>query len=267
MALTPEQRRVKIIEILKRHDFVDYTYLKDMFNVSEMTIRRDIEQLVKTGEAVRVYGGAKLQIERGYEASIQERLNTNHLEKQSLAEEAAKQINDGDVIALDGSTTALEVSKLIKDRKDLTVITNNISIAIELATSPDITTVLLGGFVRGSSLSLVGAMVEQTLASFYIDKAFISSKALNDKEGLTDITMEEGQAKQAMIDKANHVYVLVDHTKLGNLSFFQVLNIDEIDTVITDQVKPLTTEQTAIIHNLQANGIQVLIAKALKQLQ
>ncbi|SHF17136.1 transcriptional regulator, DeoR family [Seinonella peptonophila] len=260
MNLTPDQRRNKIIDILEQHDFVDFTYFGQYFNVSEMTIRRDIEYLERAGEVVRVYGGAKLRNDRGYEASIQERLKTNHKEKQVIAKQAAAQIFDGDVIALDGSTTALEVSKLIKDRKNLTVITNNISIAIELSTAVDIQTVLLGGFVRGSSLSLVGAMVEQSLGAFYIDKTFISSRALHYTEGLTDITVEEGEAKKAMVEKSNRVYVLVDHTKLDNLSFFHVIDREKIDVIITDQLVPFTQEQQQLIENFRTDGIEVMIS-------
>lgn len=260
MALTPDQRKKRIVEILKQHDNAEFSYLGKLFGVSEMTIRRDIEFLEKEGIVMRVYGGAKILSERGYEASIQERLNTNLQEKQAIAIEAAKYINDGDVIALDGSTTALEVSKQIKDRKNLTVITNNISISIELSTAPAIQTILLGGFVRQSSLSLVGEIVKQSLDAFYIDKAFISSKALHQIKGLTDFTVEEGEAKKAMINKSNQVYVLVDHTKLGEDSFFQVMRPEEIDTIITDQMKPLTVAQRECLESLQASGIKVIIS-------
>lgn len=261
MTRTPEQRRKEIIRILKEKDYANFAYLGELFQVSKMTIRRDIEFLEKKGIVDRIYGGVKLRSEPSYEATIQERLKTNQKEKQAIAKQAAKQIDDGDVIALDGSTTALEVSKAIKHRKNLTVITNNISIAIELSTTPDIQTVLLGGFVRDSSLSVVGATVEQSLRSFYIDKAFISSKALDDTAGLTDFTVAEGEAKQAMIKKSNQVYVLVDHTKLGKLSFFQVMNADQVDTIITDQVTPFTAEQKRCVQAFLEKGVNVIISE------
>lgn len=261
MARTPEQRRNEILRVLKEKDYADFGYLGELFQVSQMTIRRDIERLEKKGMVDRIYGGVKLRTEPSYEATIQERLKTNQREKQAIAKLAAQHIHNGDVIAFDGSTTAIEVSKAIKDRKNLTVITNNISIAIELSTAPDIQTVLLGGFVRNSSLSLVGAVVEQSLRSFYIDKAFISSKALDDEAGLTDFTVAEGEAKKALIQKSNQVYVMVDHTKLGKLSFFQVMNADQIDTIITDQVKPLTAEQKRCIQSFREKGVNVMISK------
>ncbi len=187
-------------------------------------------------------------------------MKSEQKEKMALATKAAELIEDGDVIAFDASTTALEVSKLIKEKKKLTVLTNNISISIELSDAPDITVILLGGVVRGKSLSLVGASIAKSLESIFIDKAFISSKALNHKEGLTDATIEEGEAKQAMIEKANQVYVIVDRTKLGKLAFFQVCSNEKIDRIITDQLEPFTEEQEKCLVDYRKQGIDVIVA-------
>lgn len=260
MTHTPYMRRKKIIEVLEQTECVDFSFFSDLFKVSEMTIRRDVEQLEKAGEVVRVYGGVKLRTNRAYEATIQERLNTNKKEKMAIAIKASELIMDGDVIALDASTTALEVSKLIKDRKNLTVVTNNISIAIELSSYKNIKTILLGGFLRGRSLSLIGASLKTFLESMFIDKVFLSSKALNFSEGLTDATVEEGEAKQAMIEKSNQIYVLVDHTKLGKLAFFQVIDKEHIDAIITDQCEPLTLDQEECLQLFRDYGVQVILA-------
>lgn len=257
---SPIKRRKKIISILEGTDYVDVSYLSNLFQVSEMTIRRDLETLEKAGDLIRVHGGAKLKTKRVYEASIEKRLNTNKKEKMAIAREAAKLVEDGDVIAFDASTTALEVSKLIKDREKLTVVTNNISIAIELADAKNIAVILLGGFLRGKSLSLVGASLQTHLHSIYIDKAFISSKALNFSEGLTDATIDEGEAKQALIDKSNQLYVIADHTKLGKLAFFRVCGKEKIDKIITDQLVPLEPEQQNCVNSYREFGTEVIIA-------
>ncbi|WP_339060510.1 DeoR/GlpR family DNA-binding transcription regulator [Tepidibacillus marianensis] len=254
----PFVRRKKIVEYLWEHDYADVASLSHLCDVSEMTIRRDLEKLEKDGDVVRVYGGAKIKINSPYEATVEERLNTNRQEKMLIAEKAAELINDGDVIVFDASTSALEVSKLIKDRQRLTVITNNISIAIELSGAANITTILLGGTLRGSSLSLVGASIKKGLEGIFIDKAFISSRALNFEEGLTDITIEEGEAKQALIEKAKRVYVLVDHTKVDKLSFFQVCDKKEIHTIITDGLNELTDEQKQCLENYREYGVEVI---------
>ncbi len=260
MSELPFMRRKKIIDVLEKTDYADVAYLSNLFNVSDMTIRRDLEKLEKNGEVIRVYGGAKLITKSVYEATIEERLNINKKEKMAIAKKAAELIEDGDVIAFDASSTALEVSKLIKDRNKLTVITNNINIAIELSDAPNIIVILLGGFLRAKSLSLIGASIKKQLESIYIDKAFISSKALNYTEGLTDATIDEGEAKQALIEKANNVFVLVDLTKIGKLAFFQVCGKDKIDKIITGKHDLLSEEQDEVLKNFRDQGIEVIVA-------
>ena len=115
--------------------------------------------------------------------------------------------------------------------------------------------------MRGKSLSLVGASIRKALESIYIDKVILSSKALNDTEGLTDATMEEGEVKQAMIEKANQVYVIADHTKIGKLAFFQVCEPERIDKVITDRLKPLKPEQEQCLEHLREKGVDVIITE------
>jgi DeoR family fructose operon transcriptional repressor len=259
MSNLPHLRRKKIIDILGQNNYAEVSYLSDFFNVSEMTIRRDLEKLKKEGEISRIHGGATLKTEKSYEATIEERININKKEKMAIAKKALELIEDGDVIAFDASTTALEISRLLKDKK-LTVITNNIGIAIELSDATQITVILLGGFLRGKSLSLVGASLKKSLESLYIDKVFISSKALSFREGLTDATIEEGEAKQAMIAKANKVYVIVDHTKINKVAFFKVCEKDKIDKVITDRLEPLTEEQEECLQDFRDQGIEVVLA-------
>lgn len=260
MSNSPVDRRNKIIEMLEKTEYADVSYLSDAFQVSLMTIRRDLERLEKDGKVIRVYGGVKLKTKRVYEASMEERLKSNKREKMAIAKEAAKLIEDGDVIAFDASTTALEVSKFIKDRKNLTVVTNNLSIAIELADAPHIVVVLLGGFLRGKSLSIMGSSLQQYMQSIYIDKAFISSKGLSFHEGLTDTAIDEGEAKQAMLNKASEIIVLVDHTKLGKVAFFEVCDKQRITKVITDELIPLTPMQQECITSYKEYGIPVIIA-------
>ncbi|MGG3528085.1 DeoR family transcriptional regulator [Bacillus pseudomycoides] len=260
MSNSPVERRNKIIEILEQREHVEVSYLSDAFQVSLMTIRRDLEKLEKDGKVIRMYGGVKLKTKRVYEYSMEERLNSNKREKLAIAHEAARLIEDGDVVAFDASTTALEVSKLIKDRKDVTVVTNNLSIAIELADVPEIVVIVLGGFLRGKSLSVMGASLKQYLETIYIDKAFISSKALSFHEGLTDTAIDEGEAKQAMLSKSNEVIVLADHTKLGKVAFYKVCDKQGITKIITDELIPLTPMQQECINSYKEYGTPIILA-------
>jgi DeoR family fructose operon transcriptional repressor len=202
MVNIPYVRRQEVIKILSENKVEDITSLSKILGVSEMTIRRDLDKLEKGGDVIRIYGGAKIRTKNVYEPSIGERLMQNIREKKAIGMKAAEFIEDGDVVAFDASTTALEVANNIKNHKELTVITNNIALAIELSENKDITIILLGGIVRKSSLSLVGSWLPKMLKHINIDKFFISSSALSFKEGLTDATIEEVEAKKAIIDRS-----------------------------------------------------------------
>lgn len=257
----PLQRQKRILTILEKKDYAEVSYLSQEFNVSEMTIRRDLEKLEKEGELIRVLGGAKLSTKKVYEGTIDERSSTNLAEKQKIADKALSLIENGDVIAFDASTSALEVSKRLRGFDSLTIVTNNISIAVELASIKGITVILLGGYVRGKSLSTIGGSLSQYLQSINIDKCFISSKAISFEEGLTDATIDEGEAKQAMIRKSNQVIVLADHTKLDTVAFFQVCPASAIQAIITDQPKYPTEAQLDFINQYRSNGTEVYIAE------
>ncbi|SET25378.1 transcriptional regulator, DeoR family [Natronincola peptidivorans] len=259
MAISPYVRRQKIISLLHEGNFVEIAYLSNYFDVSEMTIRRDLEKLEEDGEIIRLHGGAKLNTKSIYEATLEERRIKNILEKQAVARKAAELVEDGDVIALDASSTALEVSKQIKGKKKLVVVTNNISVAKELSECKDHTIILLGGIVRKKSLSLIGPYVKNMLSSIYIDKAFISSKALAFKSGLTDATIDEGEVKKAMIKNSKNVYIIVDHTKINETAFFQVCDYREMNKIITDDLGVLTKEQENCLQEFRNEGIEVVI--------
>jgi len=224
MAKIPYVRQQEIIKILSENKVENITSLSKILGVSEMTIRRDLDKLEKGGDAIRIYGGAKIRTKNVYEPSIGERLMQNIREKKAIGMKAAEFIEDGDVVAFDASTTALEVANNIKNHKELTVITNNIALAIELSENKDITIILLGGMVRKSSLSLVGSWLPKMLKYINIDKFFISSSSLSFKEGLTDATIEEVEAKKAIIDRSAEIFIIADHTKINKVSAFHVCN-------------------------------------------
>lgn len=260
MNFLPDNRRNEIINILKLKEYAEISYLSQKFNVSEMTIRRDIEKLEKEGKVLKVYGGVRLKEILEFEGSIDERKVINSEAKKAIANKAVNFIEDGDVIAFDASTTAIELSMKIKYRKKVTVVTNNVTIAVHLADDPNITIILLGGFLRRASLSLTGTMLPKCLESIYIDKAFISAKSLNFSDGLTDTLMDEGEAKQALISRTNKLFALIDHSKIDTLAFFKICPAERIDTLITDMVKPLSKNQIDCLNAFRNNGVEVIIA-------
>lgn len=263
MNYLPHTRRDEIINILKSKEYTELSYLSKKFNVSEMTIRRDIDRLEKSGKVIKVYGGVKLKEfrEREFEGYLDERKTVNSDAKKAIAKEAINHIEDGEIIAFDASTTALEVSHQIKFNKKVTVVTNNINIAVDLAEDSNITVILLGGFMRGTSLSLTGSLVSKNLESINIDKAFISSKALNFSQGMTDTLMDEGEAKQALLLHSNKLYGLFDHTKIDTVAFFNICSAERIDTMIVDSIHPFSYNQIDCLEEFQNIGVKVVISE------
>lgn len=262
MIYLPQSRRDEIINVLKSKEYAEVSYLSNKFKVSDMTIRRDIEKLVNSGLAVKVYGGVRLKNinTTEYDRPVHDRKNKNYTAKRLIALSALNFIEDGDVIAFDASTTALEISNQMKFKKKVTVVTNNINIAIELADDPDISIILLGGFMRKKSLSLTGSIISKSLSSIYIDKAFISSRSINFNDGLTDVLMDEGEAKQAIINNSDKIFALCDHTKINTRSFFKICSHNKIDTLITDSLGSYDEGQKNCLDSYRENGTNVIIA-------
>lgn len=263
MIILPEERREQIIEILKTKDYAEIPYLSETFKVSEMTIRRDIDKLEKEDRVIKVYGGVRLKVlsEREWESPIEIRKSTNSLAKKMISKEALNLINDGDVIAFDASTTALELSRLLKYKRKVTVVTNNLNIAIELAEDPEIPVILLGGFVRRTSLSVIGSGMTKYLESINIDKAFISCKSFNFADGVTDFLMDEGEAKQAIIKRSNEIFLLADTSKINTIAFFKICDAEQIDYLITDNSVKHTVEQEECLRQYQESGVRIIVAE------
>lgn len=258
--MTPTERKKKIIELLESKNYVEISNLSTLLKVSEMTVRRDLEKMETEGLLVRVLGGAKAIQKNIIEDTLLERASENLSAKRLIAQEAKKLIQDGDVIGFDASTSAFELSKLVKGFKNLTVVTNNLSIVLELIDS-DVTVILLGGYVRANSLSTMGTSLSMYMNSININKLFISARGLTLSEGLTDSTIDEGEAKQAMINKSNQVIALVDQSKMGLVKFFQICPASELSVVITDEYKPLNSQQLLTINHLREADIEVVVAR------
>ena len=228
--------RVKyILDYINENEFADVTVLSKNLGVSEMTIRRDLAKLYEDNCLLRVYGGARSIPKEMYEAPLDKRILENKNEKVKIGEYAAQLINDGDIIALDASSTSYEMAKFIKNR--VTIVTNNISIVSLFVDNDLVEVVLLGGKVRKSSLSTVGFEMVSMMKNFHVDKAFISSKAIDFEHGLSDATVNEGEAKKAMINASKQVYLMMDHTKIDKCAFYKVCDTSEINDIITDHTE------------------------------
>lgn len=222
-----------ILDCLRESDYVDVPYLTDVLNVSEMTIRRDLARLEDEKLLLRVYGGARKMPPHIYEESLDNRLLENHAEKEAIAKYAASLVEDGDVIAMDASSTVFFMVDYLQD-KNITVITNNMSVVLGFSRSKTVDVIMLGGLLKKSSMYTYGYDVLNTLEKYNSNKAFISSTSLDVKHGLMNVNIHESETKKAIINWADETYLLVDTSKFGKISYYNVTNLKNLDCIITN---------------------------------
>lgn len=228
------ERRREILARLAANGKVIVAELAKDFGVTEETIRRDLEKLDKEGLASKTYGGAVSKHNSAIDLPYNVRENVNIDQKQRIAEKLCERIADGDRIMLDSSSTALYVLKRLKDKKNLTIITNSVKILLELADKPDWTILSTGGVLKKGALSLTGSSAEKMINSYHVDIAICSCKGLDIDLGVTDSNENDSLIKQAMFHSAEKRILALDIEKLDKKSFVKVCDSNEIDLLVTD---------------------------------
>lgn len=229
------ERRNAILEKLQVERRVVVSELSELYNVSEETIRRDLDKLENDGYAIKSYGGAVINENANLDLPFSVRKNRNVLEKQKIAEIISNMIKDGERIILDASSTAVAVAKAVKEKKNLTVITNSIEVIIELLESSNVTVISTGGIARGGSLALVGPLTDSCLQSYNVDRAIVSSKGLDLLAGATDSDEQLAHNKKTMFQAAKHKILAVDSSKFNQVAFSKIGDLKEITTIVTDE--------------------------------
>jgi DeoR/GlpR family transcriptional regulator of sugar metabolism len=232
--------------------------LATRFDVSAVTIRKDLDVLEAEGRAVRVHGGALAPNRGRPERAFEARERLQRQEKEQIGETAAGMVVDGESIALDASTTAFAMARHLKARNrwvHLTVITNGLRIATELAGHPGITVAMPGGFVRWEALSVAGPLGGGLLERINIQKAFMGAAGYTPETGLSDAAEEEAQIKRLIVSAATEVVALIDHTKWGRAAFATFCPTDKLTAVVTDARAPRD-----MIDSLVARQVPVYVA-------
>jgi len=255
-----EGRRQQIIDLVTKTDsrMVSISHLSQQLGVSEMTIRRDLDWLASRSLVTRIHGGAAVHQANPTEKSFEVRSKEYNSQKNSIGWAAAQIINDGDRIILDGGTTTQYIARHLENKQKLTVITNNLPVATELALNPQIETIVLGGILKHKEQCTVGGMVVRALASLSAGKLFLSATGFNLKNGATDPDMRETEVKQAMIRAADEIILAVDSSKYGNSALMQIAPLETIHKIITDDSMPLEA-----ISALESLGIIVITPERL----
>ncbi len=232
------ERRNAILARLNAQGKVIVADLSREFDVTEETIRRDLEKLDNEGLAKKTYGGAVLNQNLNSDLPFKERKRTNVELKQCIADKIAELINDGDYIMLDASSTAVYVAERIKNYKNITLITNSVEILIELADKDDWNILSTGGALRKGALSLVGTSAERMIRGFHVNLAVCSCKGIDINMGITDSNEKDSEIKQAIFGAANKKILAIDSTKFDKISFVRVGEADGVDVVVTDSEPP-----------------------------
>jgi DeoR family transcriptional regulator, aga operon transcriptional repressor len=240
------ERRAKIIEMLENDGQVKIPKLSEIFKVSDVTIRNDLEQLESKELLVRSRGGA-LRINRvGIDYQLDVKSKKHIKEKQLIGAKAAELINENDTIILDSGTTTLEVAKNLSKFQNLTVISNALNIAGHLVNFPNVRLIIPGGSLRKNSLSLIGAAAEEGFKHYFCDKLFIGVDGIDSTNGISTPNVEECHINQVMIKLAKEIIVVTDSSKFFKRSFAFICSIDKIHTIITDSNIPKEEHQKLV---------------------
>lgn len=249
-----QDRYKKICEILEKENSVKVSYLTGLFGVSVETVRRDLEYMESEGLLKRVHGGAVLEKIYGSQSTFNSRVNEFLPQKAEIGEVAARYITEGQSIAMDASTTNLEIIKVIKYKfKKLTVLTNSLSIINELADIENYTIIIPGGILRYEEYSIIGELAESNIGNFHVDTAFISMSGISLREGFTDYGFGEVSLKKKMMKIAQENIVVVDSSKFESVSLLKVCELSDVNMIITDSgLKP------SIIEKYKKKGIEII---------
>jgi DeoR family transcriptional regulator of aga operon len=221
-----------ILEGLSASGSVGVTELTARLGVSAATVRRDLELLEAQHLLTRTHGGAVAQMV-SYELPLRYRSATRLEQKRRIAQEAARRVRDGAVIGLTGGTTTTEVARAVAHRP-LTVVTNALNIASELAIRPNIKLLVTGGVARAETYELVGPIADASVADLNLDVAFIGSDGITAQAGLTTHHEIEAHTDRAVLDRAATVVVVADASKLGRVAFVQICPIGSVHELVTD---------------------------------
>jgi DeoR/GlpR family transcriptional regulator of sugar metabolism len=249
------ERRNNILELVQEQKSVMVTDLGTRFNVTEETIRRDLEKLEKEGMIKRTYGGAVIKDSTQSDLPFKVRETKNMEGKMRIGAKVAEFIEDGDSIMLDSSSTALYVAKSIKNKKRLTVITNCYNIVLELSGSKDFRIICTGGTLNANAMSFVGHSAENFVQGYNADKAIISCNGMDIDKGITDSNEMEAEVKKSMAGASKQNFLAVDSTKFSKVSFIRLMDFNQVDYIVTD--KTLSAEWEKMLKN---KGIEIVYA-------
>jgi DeoR/GlpR family transcriptional regulator of sugar metabolism len=247
------ERRQQILEAVQNVGQLSVIELSDRFDVSEVTIRQDLQALSEQGFLLRTRGGA-VSVNTMPEFSFDVRQQQYAAQKAQIGLAAANLVSYGDTIFLDASTTVHAIIPHLKDYSELTVITNGLKAAMSLLDAPQIHVILPGGSLRRESISLVDPLCDDFLKDINVQIGFFGARGVTVEEGLTDVNQNEVAMKRAMVERCRRIVGALDARKWGKVAAYTFAKLEQIDTLITDN-----DPADALVRRIHEQNVEVIL--------
>ena len=236
--LIPEQRRQQILDLLRTEPVLSYRQLTEQLGVSHMTVRRDVAALDEQGRARATQGGVAALTRLLEEPPRAAKAQVNVSAKSAIAKAAAAMVTDSMTLYLDAGTTVQAMRPLLQERKDLTVVTNDLGTAGAFLDHPSVDLICVGGRIDVANQSMIGRLAALTLAELSLDLAVISTSSWDAKHGITTPVEAKIDPKRAAMAAATESVLLADAGKFGHFAKYRVARLDEFDAIVTDEALP-----------------------------
>jgi DeoR family transcriptional regulator of aga operon len=259
--MIPAARRSKILDVVKQRGSISISELEALLSVSAATIRRDLDALSDQHYLRRTHGGAFVEEVLLTTAEPEHSIQALQMqdEKQRIGQVAMQLVENGQCLLLDSSSTVLELARSLSSYRDLTVVTNDVLIAGELADSPAVAALIVtGGTLRKHHFTLEGTATADMLRGLHVDITFLGVHAL-DEDGASETNLEVARIKALMVQAARRVVVLADHTKLGRRAFAPIVSLDAIHDLVTDREAD-TEADVETLTGLRERGLAIHLA-------
>ena len=247
-----EQRKQKILDLIKQNNTVKVTELSKLFNVSEVTIRNYLTSMEKKGLLTRTHGGAVNSYKPYYSMNLTQRLESNLSEKLVIAEEVAEFIKPNDTIMINSGTTTLLTFRKIPAEYNLNIVTNSVAIALEASSNPNFNVILIGGSVNTKYQFTFGSDAVRQLREYHADKLILSVDGVDINHGLTTFYDKEVEVDMAMIEHSSCHIIAADYSKFNRSAFAKISDISVADYIVTNA--PMDQKQ---INEFVKHGIKI----------
>ena len=249
-----EERLNKILQLVQDKSRVTVIEATEYLGVSADTIRRDFRRLSDKGLVIRTHGGIMSKESVSFDPGMSEKFIQHQHEKEAIAKKASELVENSEIIILDAGTTTERIVKYLGEKKDITVLTDGLNIAVE-TTRRNIQTIILGGNIRNSTLGITGPDTIAMIEHNHADKLFLGVSAVSTSNGLMTANRMEAEVKKSLIKSANQVIVVADHSKMRKTAFYGFGSLEDVDILVTDG-----GTEADYVQELQDLDIQVLLA-------